>query len=68
MSKWLEEEIVSKAVDNLIWQGLYDKEVEDGALDGRIPTLVTSKDGILFRKGDIWIPNDPRLRLKIIEA
>ena len=43
MSKWLKEEIVSKAADDLIWQGLYDKTVEDGALEGRISTLVTYK-------------------------
>ena len=66
--KWLEEEIVLKAVDDSIWQGLYDKAVEDGALDGRISTLVTYEDGILFHKGIVWISNDPSLRMKIMEA
>ena len=28
MCKWLEEEIVSKAADDSIWQGLYDKAVD----------------------------------------
>ena len=68
MSKWREEEIVSMAADDSIWQGLYDKAVEHGAREGRISTLVTYKDGILFRKGKVWIPNDPGLRMKIMEA
>ena len=68
MSKWLEEEIISKAVDNLILQGPYDKVVKDGALEGCISMLVIYKDAIPFRKGKVWIPNDPRLHLKIIEA
>ena len=66
MSKLLEEEIVSKAVDDSIWQGLYDKAVEDAALEGRISTLVTYKEGILFRKGKVWIPDDHGLRMKIM--
>ena len=68
MSKWQEEEIISKAAANASWQGLYNKAVEDRALEGRISTLVTYKDGILFRKGKVWIPNDPGLRMKIMEA
>ena len=68
MSKWLEEEIVSKVVDDLMWQELHDKAVEDRALEGRISMLVTYKDGILSRKGKIWIPNDPGLRMKIVKA
>ena len=42
--------------------------MEDGALEGRISTLVTYKVGILICKGKIWIPNNPGLRLKIMEA
>ena len=42
--------------------------MEKGALEGRISTLVTYKDGIFFRKGKVWIPSDPALRLKIMEA
>ena len=68
ISKWLEEEIVYKAADDSIKQGLYDKLVENKALVGRISTLVTYKDGILFRKDKVWIPNDPSLRMKIMEA
>ena len=68
MSKWLEEEIVWKTADDSIWQGLYDKTVDDEALEGRISTLVTYKDGILFRNGKVWIPNDPGLHMKIMEA
>ena len=62
LSKWLEEEIVSKAKSNSIWQELYDKAAEDGALEGRITTLVMYKDVMLFRKGKVWIPSDPSLR------
>ena len=68
MRKWLEEEIVSKAVDDSIWQVLNDKAVEGGALEGHNTMLVTYKDGILFRKGKVWIPNDPSLPMKIMEA
>ena len=68
ISKWLAEEIVLKAVDDSIWQGLYDKAVDDGALKEGISTLDTYNNGILFRKGKVWIPNDPGLRMKIMEA
>ena len=47
MSKWLEEEIVSKAADDLIWQGLYHKAVEGGAPEGRISMSVIYNDGRL---------------------
>ena len=59
MSKWLEEEIVSKAKSDSIWQELYDKAAEDGAIEGRITALVTYKDsdGMLFRKDKVWIPS-----------
>ena len=53
MSKWLEEDIVSKAKSYSIWQDLYDKASEDGALVGHITALVTYKDGMLFRKGKV---------------
>ena len=68
MSKWLEEEIVSKAKSNSIWQELSDRAAEDGALEGRITALVTYKDGMLFRKGKVWIPSDPSLRKLIMES
>ena len=68
MSKWLEEEIVSKVKRDSIWQELYDKAAEDGALEGRITALVTYKDGMLFRKGKVWIPSDPSLRKLIMES
>ena len=55
-------------MEDLIWQGLYDNAVEDGALQRRISTLVTYKDEILFRKGKVWIPNYPALCLKIMVA
>ena len=68
ISKWLEAEIVSKAKSDSIWQELYDNATEDGALVGRITALVTYKDGMLFRKGKVWIPNDPSLRKLIMES
>ena len=68
MSKWLEEEIVSKAKSDSIWQELYDKAAEDGVLEGRITALVTYKDGMLFHKGKVWIPGDPLLRRLIMES
>ena len=68
MSKWLEEDIVSKAADDVSWQALYDKAVEYRALEGRISTLVSYKDGMLFRKDKVWIPNDPGLCMEIMEA
>ena len=68
MSKCLEEEIVSKAKSDSIWQELYDKAAEEGALKGRITALVTYKDGMLFRKGKVWIPSDPSLSKLIMES
>ena len=68
MSKWLEEEIVSKAKSDSTGQELYNKAAEDGALEGRITALVTFKDGMLFRKCKVWIPNDPSLRELIMES
>ena len=67
MSKWLEEEIVSQAKSDSIWQELYDKAAEDGDLEGRITALVTYKDGMLSCKGKVWIPSDPSLRKLIME-
>ena len=68
ISKWLEEEIVSKARSDSIWQELYDEAAEDGALEGHITALVTYKDVMLFRKGKVWISSDPSLRKLIMES
>ena len=68
MSKWLEEEIISKAMSDSIWQEFYNKAAEDGALEGCITALVTYKDGMLFRKGKVWIPSDPSLCKLIMES
>ena len=68
MSKWLEEEIVSKAKSNSIWPELYHKAAEEGAPEGHITALVMYKDGMLFRKGKVWIPSDPSLRKLIMES
>ena len=59
MSTWLQEGIVSKAKSDSIWQELFDKPAEDGALEGRITALGTLKDGMLFlkaRSGSLVIP------------
>ena len=53
MSKWQEEEIISKAKSDSIWQELYDKAAEDGALEGQISALVTYKDRMLLHKGKV---------------
>ena len=42
--------------------------MEDGDLEGRISLLLTYKDGILFRKGKVRIPDDHGLHMKIMEA
>src|SRR5258706_4223304 len=68
MSRWLEEEIVTKAADDLIWQGLYEEANEKGALEGKVAELITYKDGMQYRKGRIWVPADPSLRKKIMES
>ena len=50
MSKWLEEEIVTKAADDSIWQDLYMKAVDDSALEGKFAADITYnlKDRMLF--------------------
>ena len=68
MSKWLEEEIVSKAKSDSIWQELCDKAAGDGVLEGRITGLVTYKDRMLFRKGKVWIPSEASLCKLIMES
>src|SRR5437016_3137791 len=68
MSRWLEEEIVTKAADDLVWQGLYEKAMDKGALEGKFIADVTYKDGMLYREGKIWVPNDPSLRKQIMES
>ena len=68
MSRWLEEEIVTKAADDLVWQGLYEKAMDEGALEGKFTADVTYKDGMLYRKGKIWVPNVPSLRKQIMES
>ena len=62
------EEIVSKVKSDSIWQELYNKAAEHRALEGRITVLVTYKDGMLFRKGKVWIPSDLSLRKLIMES
>ena len=68
MSKWLEEDIVSQAKSDSIRQELNNKAAEDAALEGRITSLVTYKDGMLFRKAKFCIPSDSSLCKLIMES
>ena len=42
--------------------------MDEGALDGKLTADVTYRDGMLYRKGKIWVPNDPSLRKQIMES
>ena len=58
LSKGLEMEIVEKAADDLIWQEEYEKARESHAVNGEVLAHITCKDGMLYRKGTIWLPRD----------
>ena len=68
LSKWLEEKIVANAADDLTWQEQYEKAMNDGALEGKFTANITYRDGMLYRKGKIWVPSDPSLRKQIMES
>jgi hypothetical protein len=68
LSKDVEQEIVEKAGDDLIWQEQYEKAKEDGAVEGEVLADVTHGGGMLYRKGKIWIPRDPALKKLIFES
>ena len=67
MTKELECEIVAKAADDLIWQVVYDMAKVNRAVDGEVLADITYKDGMLFRKGKICIPDDSALKKLIFE-
>ena len=67
MTKELEREIVAKAADDLIWQEEYNKAKASGAVDGEVLAEITYKDGMLFRKGKICIPDASALKKLIFE-
>ena len=52
ISKWLEEEIASKAKGDSIWQEMYDKAAEDVALKGRITAVSRTKTGCSSAKAE----------------
>ncbi len=68
LSKDLEQEIVEKAADDLIWQEVYDKARENGAVEGELLADITYNGGMLYRKRKIWIPRDPTLKKLIMES
>ena len=67
MTKELESEIVGKAAEDPIWQEEHAKARKNHAVDGEVLSIVTYKDGMLFRKGKIWIPDDSALKKLISE-
>ena len=54
-------EIVEKAADDLIWQEEYEKVHESHAVNGEVGADTKYKDGMLYRKGKIWLPRDKAL-------
>ena len=67
LSKDLEMEIVEKAADDLIWQEEYEKARESHAVNGEILSDTTYKDGMHYRKGEIWLPPDEALKKMVFE-
>ena len=60
-------EVVEKAADNLIWQEEYEKARESYAVNGEVLAGPTYKDGMLFRKGKIWLPRNEALWTMVFE-
>ena len=60
-------EIVQKAADDLILQEEYEKARESHAVNGEVLAATTYKDGILYRKGKIWLPRDKALKKMVFE-
>ncbi|HEY4064592.1 MAG TPA: DDE-type integrase/transposase/recombinase, partial [Puia sp.] len=67
LTKDLEMEIVEKAADDLIWQEEYEKAREAHAVNGEVLADTTYKDGMLFRKGKIWLPRNDALKKLVFE-
>ena len=67
LSKDLEMKIVEKAADDLISQEEYEKARESHAVDGEVLADTTYKDGMLYRKGKIWLPHEEALKKMVFE-
>ena len=67
LSKDLEMEIVEKVADDLIWQEEYKKARESHAVNGEVLADTTYKDGMLYRKGKIWLPHNEALKKLVFE-
>ena len=59
--------IVKKAADDLIWQEEYEKAHESHAVNGELLTHTTYKDGMLYRKGKIWLSRDEAQKKMVFE-
>jgi transposase InsO family protein len=68
MAKDVEQEIIEKAADDLIWQDLYEKARAEGRIEGQVRDDITCGNGMLYRKGKIWIPRDQALKKLIFES
>ena len=60
-------EFIEKAADNLIWQEEYEKARESHAVNGKVLADTTYKDGMLYRKGKIWLLRDEALKKMVFE-
>ena len=67
LSKYLEMEIVEKAADDLICQEEYEEASQSHAVNGEVLADTTYKDGMLYRKGKIWLPRDDALKKTVFE-
>ena len=67
LSKDLEMDIVEKAAGDLIWQEEYEKARESHAVNGEVLSDTTYKNGMLYRKGKIWLPRDEALKKMVFE-
>ena len=60
-------EIVEKAADDLIWQEEYEKAREAHAVNGEVLADTTHKDGMLYRKGKIWLPRNEAPKMMVFK-
>ena len=67
LSKDLDMEIVEKAADDLIWQNEYEKACESHAVNSEVLADTTYEDGMLYRKGKIWLTRNEALKKMVFE-
>ena len=67
LSKDLEMEIVEKVAVDLIWQEEDEKARESHTVNGKVLADTTYKDGMLNRKGKIWLPRDEALKKIVLK-